>query len=189
MRYGLIIFLVTGALLYNIYYDNIIVHKVKSNMKYIQMGGIAFAALSLYVFIRKNPSESGSMLKHATSIVQYMPIDSHSKDLLTPIFSMVEKSQVNTKEVPRGDPNGFPNGLPNGYPNTPQRVKRSVSESRKKYVASNQGWKCKKCNQILDATFEIDHVIELQYGGSNEVSNLEALCRNCHGKKSMMNRI
>jgi hypothetical protein len=181
MRYGLIIFLVTGALLYNIYYDNIIVHKVKSNMKYIQMGGIAFAALSLYVFIRKNPSESGSMLKHATSIVQYMPIDSHSKDLLTPLFSMVEKSQVNTKEVPRGEPNG--------YPNAPQRVKRSVSESRKKFVASNQGWKCKKCNQILDATFEIDHVIELQYGGSNEVSNLEALCRNCHGKKSMMNRI
>ena len=64
-------------------------------------------------------------------------------------------------------------------------TKRSVSETKKKYVASQQNWKCKKCNNQLNATFEVDHVIELNAGGSNHVSNLEALCRECHGKKTM----
>ena len=68
-------------------------------------------------------------------------------------------------------------------------TKRSVSETKKKFVASKQHWKCNKCSTMLDATFEIDHRIELQHGGSNHVTNLEALCRNCHGKKTMMNNL
>ena len=46
-----------------------------------------------------------------------------------------------------------------------------------------------KCQKILDATFEIDHKVELQHGGTNHVSNLEALCRNCHGQKTLLNRL
>ena len=69
------------------------------------------------------------------------------------------------------------------------RINRNVSESKKKYVAANQEWKCKKCNQVLDATYEVDHVIPLYKGGDNDVSNLEALCRNCHGKKTLLDRI
>lgn len=175
MRYGLIIFMMTSALLYNIYYDNIIVRTVKNNMKYIQMGGIVFGAISLYVFIKKNPNESNSMLKHASSIVHYMPIDSNSRDLLTPLFKMIPSVQ-GTSPVAAAT-------------TTTTTTKRSVSETRKKYVASSQGWACKHCNQILDATFEIDHKIELQHGGTNDVNNLEALCRNCHGKKTMMYKI
>ena len=64
-------------------------------------------------------------------------------------------------------------------------IKRNVSESTKKYVASNQGWKCLKCSQTLDATYEVDHIKPLHQGGSNDVSNLRALCRNCHGKKTL----
>ena len=180
MRYGLIIFIITAALLYNIYYENIIVRTVKNNMKYIQMGGIVFAAISLYVFIKKNPTESNSMLKHASSIVQYIPIDSNSKDLLTPLFKMAQQTQGQERTVHHAHPM-----IPVQMPTT----KRSVSETRKKYVASSQGWTCKHCNQMLDATFEIDHKIELQHGGTNDVSNLEALCRNCHGKKTMMHKL
>ena len=69
------------------------------------------------------------------------------------------------------------------------KFKRNVSESKKKYVASNQQWKCKKCQTILDATYEVDHVMPLYKGGNNEVYNLEALCRNCHGKKTLLDRI
>lgn len=183
MRYGLIIFLITSALLYNIYYENIIVRTVKNNMKYIQMGGIVFAAISLYVFIKKNPAESNSMLKHASSIVQYMPIDSNSKDLLTPLFNMAKNSSSRPVHSPTNQTNPYP------LPVEIKTTKRSVSETRKKYVASSQGWMCKHCNQMLDATFEIDHKIELQHGGTNDVSNLEALCRNCHGKKTMMHKL
>jgi len=67
--------------------------------------------------------------------------------------------------------------------------KRNVSSLTKKMIASNQEWKCGSCNQTLDYTYEIDHHIPLFKGGSNEVSNLIALCRNCHGKKTLLENI
>ena len=69
------------------------------------------------------------------------------------------------------------------------KVNRNVSESKKKYIASNQKWKCKNCNNLLDSTYEIDHKIPLYKGGNNEIENLEALCRNCHGKKTLNDRL
>ncbi len=77
----------------------------------------------------------------------------------------------------------------NGQEYGTEKVKRSVSETKKKYVASQQNWNCKHCKNQLDATFEVDHVIELQHGGDNNVNNLVALCRNCYGKKTMMTRL
>jgi hypothetical protein len=76
---------------------------------------------------------------------------------------------------------------PNTYqPNTyqPNKIKRNVTERTKKIVASNQQWKCLHCNSILDYTYEIDHKIPLYKGGNNDINNLQALCRNCHGKKT-----
>jgi hypothetical protein len=64
--------------------------------------------------------------------------------------------------------------------------KRSVSESKKKYVAAMQGWKCGDCERSLPAWFEVDHVISLEHGGSNHIDNLKAVCRDCHGKKTML---
>ena len=63
-------------------------------------------------------------------------------------------------------------------------TKRSVSETKKKYIASIQDWKCGHCHEQLNHTFEIDHKVRLEYGGGNDVQNLIALCRNCHGKKT-----
>jgi hypothetical protein len=66
---------------------------------------------------------------------------------------------------------------------------RNVSNLTKKIIASNQGWHCGHCHTQLDFTYEIDHIIPLFRGGSNETRNLIALCRNCHGKKTIMERI
>jgi 5-methylcytosine-specific restriction endonuclease McrA len=66
---------------------------------------------------------------------------------------------------------------------------RNVSNLTKKIIASNQGWHCGHCHTQLDFTYEIDHIIPLFRGGSNESRNLIALCRNCHGKKTIMERI
>ena len=63
--------------------------------------------------------------------------------------------------------------------------KRKVTELTKKTIASNQQWKCNICNNILDASYEIDHIIPLYKGGNNDISNLQALCRNCHGTKTI----
>ena len=81
------------------------------------------------------------------------------------------------------------NKLINNFILPTKNKKRNVSESKKKYIASNQQWKCKKCNSILDATYEIDHIIPLYKGGDNELANLEALCRNCHGNKTLLDKI
>jgi hypothetical protein len=85
-------------------------------------------------------------------------------------------------------------GTPGGMSAAERRVlnsgkgssKRSVSETKKKYVAAQQGWKCGDCQRQLPAWFEVDHVIALEHGGSNHVDNLVALCRDCHGKKTAM---
>ena len=45
---------------------------------------------------------------------------------------------------------------------------RKVSNLTKKKVASCQEWKCKYCNSLLDECFEIDHIICIKDGGSNE---------------------
>jgi len=70
--------------------------------------------------------------------------------------------------------------------NGKKATKRSVSETKKKYVASLQNWKCGHCQNQLNAWFEVDHKIRLENGGGNEVENLIALCRDCHGKKTAM---
>jgi hypothetical protein len=67
--------------------------------------------------------------------------------------------------------------------------KRSVSGLMKKKVAADQSWKCGHCAAVLDESYEVDHKLALDYGGTNDRSNLIALCRNCHGKKTMAERI
>ena len=67
--------------------------------------------------------------------------------------------------------------------------KRSVSETKKKFVASQQSWTCGHCKKQLPAWFEVDHKIRLENGGSNHVDNLVALCRDCHGRKTAMENL
>jgi 5-methylcytosine-specific restriction protein A len=55
-----------------------------------------------------------------------------------------------------------------------------VSESKKKFVASQQDWCCHNCKEKLKATFEVDHIIPLFKGGNNHIDNLRALCLECH---------
>ena len=64
-------------------------------------------------------------------------------------------------------------------------IKRNVTPLQKKIVASNQKWRCNLCGQTLDYTYEVDHINPLFKGGGNNNSNLQALCRNCHGKKTI----
>ena len=56
----------------------------------------------------------------------------------------------------------------------------------KKRVAATQEWRCAKCNKVLPATFQVDHVYPHALGGSDHPSNLEALCVECHASKSQI---
>ena len=184
---------ITGFLIMDTYYDGIYTEKIMSGKKYFKMATFGFIGLSLLTFMKKHPSESRQLFKNANDIIKYLPIDHNAGDLLGPIFNFTQKRRDLYSE------NFSNNGLGSIPPQTSQMkrmlnsgghsTKRSVSESKKKYVAANQQWKCKHCNSQLDASYEVDHKVELQHGGSNHVSNLEALCRNCHGKKTMKSHI
>ena len=102
--------------------------------------------------------------------------------MITPIFDLTNSNKIieNLTSSPQTK-----RMMNSGFGST----KRSVSETKKKYVAAQQGWKCGYCDEQLDETFEVDHKVDLQYGGSNHVSNLAAVCRRCHAKKGMMNRL
>ena len=65
------------------------------------------------------------------------------------------------------------------------RSKRQVSESLKKVIAASQKWACAHCQQLLPATYEVDHIKALYLGGTNERDNLQALCPNCHRAKGV----
>jgi len=183
MRLGLLIFSVTSFLVADTYHDGKYVKLLKSWKKYYQMAFIGFLGLSAYLFIRKHPGQSKNLMVHANELIKYMPIDKDAGDFLTPLLDMSNKTSF-TNELSGGQNLSHQEKkmMTSGKTST----KRSVSETKKKYVASQQGWKCGKCHQQLPAWFEVDHTIRLEYGGTNEVNNLVALCRECHGQKTAM---
>lgn len=190
MKLELIVFGLTGFLVYNTYHDGMYTKMLKNYTKYYKMATIAFVGFSLYLLMKKgDPKNSKDFIRCAGNLVKYMPVD---KSVSAPFFDMMQS------EAGRGTGNEAGGGgmtpqmkrmLNSGRNTNTANNKRSVSETKKKYVASQQAWKCKHCGDMLDATFEVDHVVDLQFGGSNNVDNLVALCRNCHGKKTMQNHL
>ena len=188
MKFELTIFLITAFFIANVYYDGKYVQLLKSWKKYYQMISIAFVGLSAYLFIRKNPTETRTLFTHANGLIKYMPIDKEAGDLLTPLFNMyapqkslydvAEQRILNSGRQGRQSSAGANGGTNDG------KTKRCVSETKKKYVAAQQGWNCGNCKKQLPAWFEVDHKIRLDNGGSNHVDNLVALCPDCHGKKT-----
>ena len=188
MKFEAIVLAVTAFIIYNTYHDNYYTKKFTVGQKYIKMVSYGFIGISLYIFFKRKPKDKQTMVSLLTDIVKFMPIDKNSSnmffDLSTIGMKQYKDTGLNSQNlIPQHNRMMTSGSVPMNIGVTP--TKRSVSETKKKYVASNQHWKCNKCSSMLDATFEIDHIVDLQYGGSNEVSNLVALCRNCHGNKTM----
>lgn len=202
-----IVFIITAVLIINTYYDGQPLKMFQSNQKWIKMATFGFIGLSLFMFLRRNPENSRQLLFHANDIIKYMPISKGTADMITPFFDMTRVPLPNDGVAIGGGVGGAMSsamGARTAQPITRPSLggatpaerrllnsgknssKRSVSETKKKYVAAQQGWKCGDCQRQLPAWFEVDHVIALEHGGSNHVDNLVALCRDCHGKKTAM---
>ena len=191
MRFELVILLVAGFFMANIYTDGKYMNMVLSWKKYYQMAGIAFGALMFYILIKKNPLRAKEIITTSNDYIKYLPIDKNTSNIISPILDFTTKqgfisdnnqpilSLSNTSQV--AEDRIMSSGK--------QSTKRSVSETKKKFVASRQGWTCGDCKNQLTALFEVDHVLRLEYGGSNHVDNLVALCRECHGKKTTMENL
>ena len=114
--------------------------------KYYSM--IIYGAMGLGIYLFKTRSKSSKNIMYANNAVRYMPINKSSLNLFNPIVDF-------TTTYNDGDPNAnmtgsFMRSFNNANNLSEERIlrsgkkgtKRSVSETKKKYVASNQNWKC-----------------------------------------------
>jgi len=199
MKLELVIVAITVFLIYNIYYDGKYLKIVLSWKKYYQMAFVAFMGIILYLLIKRNPMHCKNILLYANNMVKYMPIDKSSMHMISPIIDFT--TGISGGEQGRNFMRAFNSDLGQdsefNYQPPQQDVpcgfkkptKRSVSEGKKKYVAAQQDWKCATCKKQLTATFQVDHTVRLEHGGSNDVSNLKAMCVNCHSEKTLQENL
>ena len=208
MRLEIVLFLIVAFVIANIYTDGKYLKQLLSYKKYYQMAGVAFGGLVLYWLLKKNPKGAHEMIRTSNDYLKHLPIDQNATGIISPILDFTTKQEM------VGNGGGFlPNSLMNVFARDPmappsrqaesrlmnsghvsggngiQKTKRSVSETKKKFVASRQNWKCGDCQEQLSAWFEVDHKVRLEYGGSNHIDNLVALCRECHGKKTTIENL
>lgn len=56
--------------------------------------------------------------------------------------------------------------------------------SVRKYVYQRNNYQCQSCGKTNQETqLNIDHIIPLAKGGSNDISNLQTLCKQCNQSK------
>lgn len=204
MRFEIIVFLVAGFLMANIYTDGKYLKTALSWKKYYQMAGVAFGAFVLYWLFRKNPHHAHQLISYSNEYLKYLPVDKNATSMLTPVLDFTARYSNPTA-------NQWSPAVSNSYPviNMPSMsggdrqsysedrirasgktgTKRSVSETKKKFVAAKQNWHCGHCQKQLPAWFEVDHIIRLEHNGSNHVDNLVALCRDCHGEKTAIENL
>ena len=194
MRIELVIFLITAFCMANVYTEGKYIKTLLSWKKYYQMIGIAFIGIMFYWLIKKNPLQARNIISASNEYVKYLPVDRNTSSFISPILDFTTKQNIlydqnnnyNYPIIPMQKQDFAENKLLNSGKNS---TNRSVSETKKKFVASNQNWKCGDCGIKLPAWFEVDHKTRLEYGGSNHVDNLVALCRDCHGKKTAMENL
>ena len=191
MKLELIVIVITGFFILNVYNDGKYLTMLKQWKKYYQMAFYGFIGLSLLLFIKKYPAHSKDLCIQANNFVKFTPIDKESKDLLSPLlkFATYNYNSSNSSNSSTFQENSQINRMLTSGSNANSNVKRSVSETKKKYIAAQQNWRGGKCGCQLPAWFEVDHKLRLEYGGSNHISNLEALCRNCHGEKTALEKL
>jgi 5-methylcytosine-specific restriction protein A len=72
-------------------------------------------------------------------------------------------------------------GLFNTKSNINKRM--NIKNSIKKQLLIQQENKCNKCDKEC-IKYEVDHIVRLADGGSNEIENLQILCKECHKNKT-----
>lgn len=211
MRIEIILFLITAFLVGNIYTDGKYYKLLLSGKKYYQMAGIVLGAFVLYWLLKKNPKRAGEMIRTSNEYLKYLPIDHTTSSFISPILDFTAKQSYGEAVAGGAVAGAGTNSILNLFQPGPsyaekrilesgttststdipiqKKTKRSVSETKKKFVASRQNWKCGDCGEQLSAWFEVDHKIRLEYGGSNHIDNLVALCRECHGKKTTIENL
>jgi hypothetical protein len=196
MRFEVVLIFIVAGLLFHIYTDGKYLKNIVIYKKYAQMAGIVAGAFFLYILVKKNPKNAQNIIMGSNEYLKYLPVDKNASSMISPILDFT--SRRNFAQGGDQDDYHFPVlQVPNAQQRSEQTIlqsgkknsKRSVSETKKKFVASRQNWHCGGCKEQLNAWFEVDHKIRLADGGSNHVDNLIAYCRECHGQKTTIENL
>lgn len=187
MKLELLFIIVTSFFAYNTYYDGKYTKMLFTYKKHFQIGVIIIIGVSIYLLFKKNPKGSKNLLLYTNNMIKFLPISKTSIDMFSPVLDLTSSYVNNTGMIDNVRNTTIEKMMNSGkHCGGSGGGKRSVSETKKKFIASQQNWKCGRCNNQLNAWFEVDHKIRLTDGGGNEVENLIALCRDCHGYKTTM---
>lgn len=150
---------------------------------HVALAGAVGAWILYELYGRRFLEEWGSYIRLAAGgavIVGLWWYTQQSPENFTDTMDLAKQLLTEAKSIGAGVGSGGGGGT---------REKRNVSGLMKKKVAASQQWKCGNCKAILDETYEVDHKLALFQGGTNDESNLVALCPNCHRKKTVEERI
>ena len=111
-----IIFLITIAICVNIYYDNVFVSNFNKYKKYYKPALVLVSGLGLSVMSKNNPSRSLDTFSSFNNLVNGMQPKQNSSDRFSQYLPQTKNPKQNIS-------------------NNSKKSKRSVSETKKKYVA------------------------------------------------------
>ena len=92
MKLEVLVLAVSGFFIANTYYEGNYVKILQSWQKYFKMAGFAFAGLSIYLFLKKNPNQSQSLVQELTNIVKFMPSAKSTLDVFTPFTDFTNQT-------------------------------------------------------------------------------------------------
>jgi len=217
MRIELLLILATALIVAHIYTEGRYMKYLYMYTKYYRIAGVILGALFIYYVIRKNPLRAREMVVASNEYLKNggIGIDRTTRHVLSaasmPLLNFVNHASPSASStmvgggggrsranrIPSSQLQARPTSVPQyaggggsvGGQRGAERVKRSVSETKKKFVASRQNWKCLTCGETLPATYQVDHIVPLENYGTNDIQNLRALCPNCHAMKTAMDNI
>lgn len=192
MRFEIVIIIITAIVIGNIYTDGKYLKLAMTWTKYYKMIGVGLVGVSLIWLLRKNPDRAKDLLESSNEYLRHLPVDKNTSSILNPIMDFTKQQGYagHPQSIMRPSYDQYQSRVMNSGGNVgTNKTKRSVSETKKKFVAARQNWCCGDCKKQLPAWFEVDHTVRLENGGSNHVDNLVALCRDCHGKKTAIENL
>lgn len=65
-----------------------------------------------------------------------------------------------------------------------KNARKTFSRWERARLAAKQEWLCNFCSERLPEYYELDHMLPLQFGGSNQYENVQVLCNRCHHYKT-----
>jgi 5-methylcytosine-specific restriction protein A len=67
-----------------------------------------------------------------------------------------------------------------------ERLRGSAGQRQRKRIMTRDYGLCQACQRrgVLRTAVEVDHIIALMNGGTNDDSNMESLCDDCHVMKT-----